>query len=146
MEKSDSEKKLMGKVKTYLGYRPHSEHELKMKLIKHFNEQEIEQALLIAKQNKWIPKPEEMARQLANELHKKKKGWLFIQTALKKKRLPPIQKQEEVEEEKGQWWLEKKFNKTQNPSGDTIKKMHRFLTYRGFEGEIIKKIIHDFLK
>ena len=144
MKKENSEQVLLNKVKTYLTYRAHSEHELKVKLIKNFNKQEVEKAIQIAKKNKWIPEPEELACQLADELHRKKKGWLFIQAALKKKQLPLTQKQEEREEEKCRWWLEKKFGNIQNFSQKEINKIYRFLSYRGFEERIIKKIVHEY--
>ena len=144
MKKENSEQILLDKMKTYLAYRAHSEHELKRKLIKNFNKQEVETALKIAKQNKWIPEPEEMALQLADELHRKKKGWLFIQSALKKKQLPLTQKQEDLEEEKCQWWLEKKFGNIQSFSQKEIHKIYRFLSYRGFEDSIIKKIVYEY--
>lgn len=144
MKKENSEKILLEKIKTYLAYRAHSEHELKRKLTKNFNLPEIEKAIQAAKQNKWIPESEELAHQLAEELHKKKKGWLFIQAALKKKQLPPVQKQEEREEEKCQWWLEKKFGKIQNLSQKEINKIYHFLSYRGFEEPIIKKVVYEY--
>ena len=146
MKKESSEQILLEKIKTYLSYRVHSEYELKRKLTKNFDKQEIEKAIQVAKQNKWIPEPEELACQLADELHRKKKGWLFIQAALKKKQLPPTHKQEEQEEEKCQWWLEKKFGKMQNLSQKEINKIYHFLSYRGFEERIIKKIVHEYKK
>ncbi len=144
MKKETSEKILMEKIKTYLAYRAHSEHELKRKLIKNFNNSEIEKAIQVARENKWIPEPEELASRLADELHKKNKGWLFIQAALKKKQLPPVQKQEEREEEKCQWWVKKKFGKIQHSSQEEINKIYRFLSYRGFEESIIKKVVYEY--
>lgn len=146
MNKKSSETALLHKLKTYLSYRAHSEYELKCKLIKNFDEQAILKALKLARQNKLLLSPEEIAQQLANELHRKKKGWLFIQATLKKKQLPLILKQEEKEEEKCQWWLSKKFSKLQNPSKNIIQKIYRFLSYRGFEEHIIKKVVHEYKK
>lgn len=143
MKKENSEQILLEKIKTYLSYRSHSEYELKCKLIKNFNDSEIEKAIQTAKQKKWIPEPKELSSQLVDELHRKKKGWLFIQAALKKKQLPPTQKQEEQEEEKCQWWLEKKFGKIQNLSQKEINKIYHFLSYRGFEESIIKKVVYE---
>ena len=142
MENKTSEKILLEKIKTYLSYRAHSEYELKLKL-KKFDEVSVEKALKLAREKKWLINPEELAGRLAGQLHKKKKGWLFIQSALKKKKLPLISKQEDLEEEKCRWWLAKKLNPAEDLSQDTIKKMYHFLIYRGFEGATAKKVIHE---
>ena len=144
MRKDNSEKFLLEKLKIYLSYRAHSEYELKCKLIKHFDEQAVIKAIKLARQNKWIPEPMELALQLANELHRKKKGWLFVQAALKKKQLPLTQKEEYLEEEKCRWWLGKKMSNTQSLSQDIINKIYHFLAYRGFEGATIRKVIHEY--
>ena len=143
MNKKNLETDLINKLKTYLSYRAHSEYELKCKLIKSFDEQAVLRALKLAKQNKLLPSPEEMAQQLANEWHRKKKGWLFIQATLKKKQLPAIAKQEQKEEEKCRWWLSKKFSNIKNPSKERIQKIYRFLSYRGFEKQVIKKTVYE---
>ena len=144
MKKSKEEKKLLEKLTIYLSQRTHSEYELKRKLIKIFDEQEVEKAIQLAKEKKWLSDPEDIALQLSEELHKKKKGWLFIQAALKKKGLPTVEKKEEREEEKCLWWLKKKFNPLQNPSEVNLQKMYRFLSYRGFEQNLIKKVVYKY--
>jgi regulatory protein len=146
MKKENSEKILLEKIKTYLAYRAHSEHELKRKLTKSFSNLEIEKAIQVARKNKWIAEPEELAHQLAEELHKKNKGWLLIQAALKKKQLPSVQKQEEREEEKCLWWVKKKFGKIQHLSQEETGKIYRFLSYRGFEESLIKKVVYEYKK
>lgn len=144
MNKNKDEKKILEKLTTYLSQRTHSEYELKCKLIKSFSKQEVEKALQLAKEKKWLPEPEDIALQLSEELHRKKKGWLFIQAALKKKGLPVVKKKEEQEEEKCQWWLKKKFNHLQNPSEVNLQKMYRFLSHRGFEEALIKKVVYKY--
>ncbi len=146
VKKDCSEKALLEKLKTYLNYRAHSEHELKTKLLKHFPQAAVRKALKTAKQNRWLSEPKELALQFANELHRKKKGWLSIQIELKKKQLPLVQKKEILEEEKCRWWLIRKFSNTQNPSKNTNNQMRRFLMYKGFESTTIKKIIHEHIK
>ena len=144
MKKSKDEKKLLEKLTTYLSQRTHSEYELKCKLIKTFSEQEVEKAIFLAKEKKWLSDPEDIALQLSEELHRKKKGWLFIQAALKKKGLPTVEKKEEREEEKCRWWLEKKFSNLQNSSEVNLQKVYRFLSYRGFEESLIKKVVYKY--
>ncbi|MDE0119556.1 MAG: regulatory protein RecX [Bdellovibrionales bacterium] len=142
-KKKLSEKNIIEKLQTYICYRTHSEYELECKLKKHFNKQDVMKALCLAKKQKWLPEPEEIAEQLINELHRKNRGWLLIQAALKRKHLPSTQRQEALEEKKCRWWMEKKFKHIQNPPQNIIQKMHRFLSYRGFEQSIIKKVIYD---
>lgn len=143
MENKKIEKVLLEKIKTYLSYRAHSEYELQLKL-KKFDEVAVEKAIKHARENNWLTKPEDLACRLAEQLHKKKKGWLFIQSTLKTKKLPMILKQEDLEEEKCRWWLAKKLSPKEKSSQNTIKKMYHFLIYRGFEGATAKKVIHEY--
>ena len=138
----DNEKLLLEKLKTYLSYRIHSEYELKRKLVRYFDEQKVIKAIKQAKQNKWIPAPEEIALRLADEWNRKKKGWRLIRSALKQKKLPLIEKSEEMEEEKCRWWLTKRQNSFS--SFNIMKKMYPFLAYRGFERETIRKVIDEY--
>ena len=144
-KKKGLEKNILEKLKTYLRYRTHSEYELKCKLTKHFNNQEIIKALQWARDHKWLPEPKETAAQLADELHRKKKGWLFIQATLKKKQLPSVQRQEHLEEDKCRWWIKKKISTLENYPDNVIQKIYRFLSYRGFEENIIKKVVHEYI-
>ncbi len=143
MEKKHSEQFLQEKIKTYLSFRSHSEHELKLKL-KNFDKQAVEKALNQARENKWLLDPKELAQCVAEELHRKKKGWLFIQSTLKKKKLPEVLKQENLEEEKCLYWLTKKSSSEKSPSPDFLRKMYRFLIYRGFENQTAKKAIYKY--
>lgn len=135
---------LLKKLQTYLSYRDHSEYELKCKLLKHFEEPAILKAIALAKKNKWIADPLELAQKYANSLHQKNKGWLFIQLALQKKQLPSIPKQEHLEETKCKHWIKKKFNPTNPFPEKIINKIHCFLRYRGFEQSIITKVIREY--
>ena len=143
MKKEHSEKFLQEKIKTYLSFRSHSEHELKLKL-KNFDKQAVEKALNQARENKWLLDPKELAQRVAEELHRKKRGWLLIQSALKKKKLPEVLKQEDLEEEKCLYWLTKKSSPKKSSSPDFLRKMYRFLIYRGFENQTAKKAIYKY--
>ena len=175
------EKSALKKAQDYLSLRAHSEHELQCKLLKHFDPPAVEKALSRARELKWLDPPEELARRLAQELHEKKRGWLFIRRALSKRRLPEVPKDEEREEEKCLWWLTKKFSSSYDSEREGLYepespptagesggegtpstgqeadfaqsaksfshrvKMSRFLAYRGFSAETIKKAIDRFL-
>lgn len=146
MTNNNTQNDLIQKIQMYLSYRDHSEYELEVKLLKHFNKPDILKAITIAKQNKWMIDPLELAQKFADTLHQKNKGWLFIKLALQKKRLPIIQKNESQEEEKCQKLINKKFDTTQLSSLNITNKIYRFLSYRGFESETIIKVIQKYKK
>ncbi len=149
-------------LKTLLARRVHSEHELRRKL-KNFKEEQVESALKIARDKKWLTDPKELALRFSEELNRKKKGWLFIQKALREKKLPPVPRREDQEEEKCRLLLTKKFSREignfsegESPlegekppakkptSQKTINKARRFLSYRGFESTTIEKMIKEY--
>ena len=136
--------KALFKLQSLLSNRDHSEYELKVKLLKHFSEQEITDAVKQAYKNKWLKTPEELTHQLTEELHRKKKGWLYIQNALKRKQLdiPPFD--EKTEEQKCLWQIEKKFNALKKNSQAINQKMIRYLTAKGFTRAVIYKTIKKY--
>ena len=145
MTKEDSiDQKIILKLQTYLSKRPHSEYELTCKLRKHFPVQYIEKALKSARSHNWLSSPQELSQQLTEELNRKKKGWLLIQKALKQKKLPLVSKNESVEEQKARWWVLKKLNASNTISYEMTQKIYRFLTNRGFEEDIIKKVMYEY--
>ena len=115
----DQKKAVLEKIQVYLRFRAHSEHELKCKLLKHFDLSSIEEALEEAKEQGWLPEPQKLAEQLAEEWHRKKKGYLLILSALKAKHLPLVPKEQEKEEEKCLWWLKKKYPDTSVRDADS---------------------------
>ncbi len=138
--------KALLKLQTYLSRRPHSEHELKNKLKKNFSDLEIHQAIECAKNKGWLLSPEQLSQHLSEGLHKKNKGWLFIKSQLKSKNLPLTLKDENKEEEKAKTSLRKKFDFPEGqkkPSSSELQKMHRFLKNRGFENEVIHKVLFN---
>ena len=134
------EKQVIEKLQHYLALREHSPTELERKLIKHFDKQSVKKAITLALNKKWLTEPKTLAERWALTLHKKKRGWLFIQADLKKRGLPLIQKQEDLEIEKALWWLEKKFSQASKTQKDLLK-IKRFLSYRGFDGATIQQAL-----
>ena len=133
------------KLKSLLLRRAHTEKELKQKL-KAFDPEELQKALDRAEKNQWIEPPKDMAIRVANTLHRKKKGWLYIKSTLKKRGLPLIPKNPEIEKEKALYWLAKiRGSDRQAISKKTEQKLYRFLSYRGFETSDIKEALRDFL-
>lgn len=124
----------------YLARRNHSEKELRQKLSKKYSVSEIDEALEFCRENNWLTPPESLAEQTTNVLHRRKKGFLFIQRYLKQKGLPVPLKNCEIEEEKVRELLERKFKSL--PDFKSRQKAHRFLKSRGFEDEVIRKVLY----
>lgn len=130
------------KLQNILAHRAHSEKELTQKLAQSFNKEQVQSAIKRAKQNKWLEKPEDMALKVEESLNRKKKGWLYIKHALKKRGLPLLSKNPNTEKEKALYWISKKELR-----GDMSKKeeasLYRFLNYRGFESKAIKEALQQ---
>lgn len=137
-------KSVILKMQSFLSRRDHSEKELKTKLLKYFSSREVDFAITLAYEKKWLKKPLELAHQLAEELHRKRKGWLYILHSLKEKGLPEISCDEEKEEEKCRWWIEKKFSSINNPSLVEKQKVVRFLTNKGFTQSVSHKVFEEY--
>jgi len=136
-----SDRSALDQITVYLAKRDHSEKELRTKLAKKFEPQEIEEAILEAKERKWLAAPEDLAERVTNALHRKKKGRLYIQRYLKEKGLPAHPLEDEQELEKAHELLERKFGELNskllsNPSDR--QKIYRYLAYRGFTDETIR--------
>ena len=145
MKKKDSiDQKVILKLQTYLSQRPHSEYELTCKLRKFFCLQDIEKALVLARKNNWLPTPNDLSQQLIEELNKKQKGWRIIQSTLNQKKLPLLVKDETIEEQKARWWLSERLKPSSPFSPETVQKVYRFLINRGFEEDIIKKVVNEY--
>ena len=134
------------KLQSFLSRRDHSEQELKTKLLKHFSLAEVKSAIALAYEKKWLKEPMELAHQWTEELHRKKKGWLYIINSLRQKRLPEIDCDEEKEEEKGKWWIEKKFSAIDSHSLVEKQKVIRFLINKGFTQSISHKVFQDYFE
>ena len=131
------------KLQNLLAQRSHSEKELTQKLAKNFNKTEIQTAIKKAKQNKWLEKPEDLALKVKEELNRKKKGWLYIKHALKKRGLPLLPKNSNIEKQKALYWISKKAT-CENISKKEEASLYRFLNYRGFENMAIKTALQQY--
>jgi regulatory protein len=132
---------IKNKLMDYLARRDHSELELKRKLKKNYEPQEIEEALEWARQNKWLPEPENISVKVADTLHRKYKGIHYINQYLREKGLPTVGRNDEVELEKARHLIKNKASSVRRRADK--QKMIRFLVSRGFDSEIIRKVIHE---
>jgi regulatory protein len=146
----ETEKKIIipakDKLMDYLARRDHSELELKQKLRKKgdYTAEEIDEALEWARRHKWLPEPEVISQKVADTLHRKYKGIHFINQYLREKGLPTVGRNDELELEKARHLINNKASSRKRSEKATAKhKMARFLVSRGFDGAIIRKVIHE---
>lgn len=127
----------------YLARRVHTEKELRQKLSQKFEEGEVDQAIEFAKQKSWLAPNEqaeaELSASVAESLHRKGKGILFINEYLEQKGLPPIPEDESLEKEKA---LELLKAKLKNADADHAK-LGRFLVSRGFSMDVVRKVLNE---
>ena len=124
----------------FLAHRNHSEKELRQKLLRKFEEKDVLKALDYCREQNWLFRPEALSEQTMNALHRRKKGFLFIQRYLRQKGLPVPSKNPEIEEEKARELLGRKFNSVRD--FPVKQKAHRFLKSRGFEDEVIRRVLY----
>lgn len=139
------------KMMDFLARRDHSEKELRDKLKRDFSAEEIEKAIQYGKDNHWLPNDaagnEKLSLKTADVLHRKKKGAQYINQYLNKKGLPPVKSDPSLELEKAWSLVKNKYSEIEDLSLDEKKKakakLGRFLVARGFDLEIVRKVIYE---
>lgn len=134
-----------------LARREHSEKELRTKLSVKFGPQDVELAIQHGKNKGWIANNEatlnSLSEETANGLHRKGKGILFINEYLREKGLPEVSADSRVELEKALALVKNKklnFEGLEDTESQKVKaKMARLLASRGFDNEVIGKVIHE---
>ena len=136
------------KVMDLLSRRAHSEKELREKLQdsvdKAFPEQNhsavIDQAIALARAKNWLEDAKVLAERMAESLHRKNKGILYINSYLQEKGLPQIPNDDDLELEKARALVKNKYS----DFGEKRQaRLARFLTARGFDAEIVRKVIYE---
>ncbi len=130
--------------------RDHSEKELRTKLKEKFSDESdgleaIEAAIQYAKDHKWLGDPTDLAGRLAEMLHRRNKGINYINNYLREKGLPPVHSNRDLELEKALQLVKNKYadNKEQNFDRSEKARVGRFLIARGFDSEIVRKVIYE---
>lgn len=126
----------------YLARRDHSEKELREKLSKKFSEDEIETAILYAKENNWMIHPHELSEKVAASLGEKGKGIIYIQQYLNKKGLPSVTANYNYELTKAERLLESLMKKRKDEDAQKWReKTQRYLVNRGYDSSTIREVI-----
>ncbi len=131
------------KILEYLGRRDHSEKELREKLGRKFTEEEVNDAIRSAHASNLIADPFVLAKRVAEMLARKKKSHIYIQRFLNKKGLPPVTREQDLEIEKARELIQLKFRKGPPFSYEEKPKVHRYLMYRGFDQDTIRRVMHE---
>ncbi|MGZ3771147.1 MAG: regulatory protein RecX [Bdellovibrio sp.] len=136
------------KVMDLLARRDHSEKELRKKLLEKFadidgSKEIVEEAINFAKDNNWIGDPQNLATQMANVLHRKKKGIQYINNYLREKGLPSVEIDRDHELEKALSIVNNKFDENYEFSREDKAKVGRLLISRGFDAETVRKVIYE---
>jgi len=140
---SENGQKALDKLSLYLAKRAHSERELRQKLRKNFDSDSIDWALQAARDQEWMPDPNELSQRTGEMLHRKNKGINFINQYLSQKGLPPVSANPELELDKARVALSKKFSLESKMSFPERRKAYSFLSQRGFNGETIGKLLNE---
>ncbi len=148
--KSMSETKIKArrKMMDMIARRDHSEKELRKKLKDKFEDfddgmQAIEDAIQYAKENKWLGDPADLARRMADMLHRRNKGINYINHYLRDKGLPTVDADRDLELEKALHLVKNKYSDEQEFDRSEKARVGRFLAARGFDSETVRKVIYE---
>lgn len=130
------------KVMDLLARRDHSEKELRKKLKERFSEEEIEKAVGQARDRGWLGDENVLADRAAQFLHRRHKGIRAINHQLRERGLPSVAADPEQELEKALHLAETKL-KGAPPTRELKAKIARFLLSRGFDSEIVRKVVYE---
>jgi SOS response regulatory protein OraA/RecX len=138
-------KSALDAVMDHLGRRNHSERELHTKLKGKYSEVEITEAIIFAQEHGWMLNAESLAEQTTNALHRKKKGFLFIQRYLRQKGLPATARDTDAELEKVRRLVDRRYGSRAELKADRMLmlKARRFLLSRGFQDDVIRKVLNE---
>ncbi|NCN40024.1 regulatory protein RecX [bacterium] len=135
------------KAADLLARRNHSEKELREKLSSFYDRDLIDQVVSEAQRKQWLLSPKELAEQAAKTWARANKSAKYIEEQLTRRGLAPVGWLEEDEINKIRTLLAKKFKLSEDDIIDLDEKVrvkaYRFLMYRGFSEEIIRKVIHE---
>lgn len=147
MSDKPPQKSAILKAMDYLAIRSHSRSELFQKLAKSYSESEAEAAVLHAENKGWLQSEKEVAAELIEQLKRKGKGLHFINAKLEEKGLPPLSAEarpsDDEELEKAAALVENKFGALIEINEATEGKIGRFLESRGFDIEIVRKVLYE---
>lgn len=145
---ADAKRKLMDLV----ARRDHTEKELRTKLATRTTADIVEQTLTWAREQNWLASPEKLKNQFAEQLSRRGKGIRKINQKLKDLGLESVKSDKDSEYEKAKKlvfakWDSSDFKGLGFKEAQKLKaKIMRFLITRGYESDIVSKILNTDLK
>lgn len=143
----ESEKKIfhqaLAALVRYQARRDHSQVELRTKLSRRYPKEAVEWAIEEAREKRWLMPEGELAARAAASLARRGRSHMEINLKLKRRGLPPQAKDRDAELEKGRALVQTKFGKADNFDRDEVPRVIRFLRYRGFDHETIRRVIYE---
>ena len=103
-----------------------------------YTDEAVQTAIEKAKAQKWLKDPAELSELFGQALHRQNRGHFAVNLRLKKKGLPALEKNDDLELKKALALIEKKSRgQTTNIDRQQQQKLYRFLANRGFDHETI---------
>lgn len=141
------------KIMDLVARRDHTEKELRKKLSLRCELDVVEQAIQWAKEQNWLAKPEFIQERVVQQLHNKGKGHRAINRKLQELGLSSVTSEPKVELEKAKKLVNAKWNLEDimtnleySEKQKLTAKIARFLINRGFDAEIVSKVISKVIK
>jgi Uncharacterized protein conserved in bacteria len=136
------------KVMDLLARRDHSEKELRTKLKEKFDDADdgmdaVEEAIAFARDNNWLGDPTTLAYKMADMLHRRNKGIVYINQYLRQKGLPDVDADKDLELEKALSIVKNKYDEDYKFSREDKARVGRMLASRGFDSETVRKVIYE---
>jgi SOS response regulatory protein OraA/RecX len=125
----------------YLTVRDHSHFELESKLSRKYGEEMVVRVLAAADERGWLLDENAIAERATEAWRDRLKSALYIETQLRKRRLPVPEATAEAELATARKLLIKKFGDPGELDLETKDAAFRFMSYRGFEENIIRKVL-----
>ena len=131
-----------------LARRDHSEKELRKKLKEKFDDADdgmdaVEEAIAFARDNNWLGDPTDLAYKMADMLHRRNKGIVYINHYLREKGLPDVDVDKDLELEKALSIVKNKYDEDYKFSREDKARVGRMLASRGFDSETVRKVIYE---
>lgn len=138
MIKPKSQKTVRHKAMDYLARRDHSERELIQKLKSQYPMDEILPTIEALKERGWLISPNELSEKVYQQFNRKNKSHFYIVQFLKKKGLPSVSRDSDVE-------FKKALSVVANKLGSSydLNQLASLLKNRGFDTETIGKVIDE---
>lgn len=140
------------KLMDFVARRDHTEKELRTKLATRTSSEIVEQTITWAREQNWLASPEKLKNQFAEQLSRRGKGIRKINQKLKDLGLEGVKSDKENEYEKAKKlvlakWDADDFKGLAFKDSQKLKaKIMRYLITRGYESDIVSKILNNELK